>query len=1552
MLSPSKTIRKGALNADDYKGLSDKKHIFQITDTYIGSDEQTEREEWVFRFAKNQLEKRKITVSQAVERLFLEILSNAGDNAFSSRNSGVDPGEINITMTENRITIRNGGLPIPVEINKEMNLYAPEMIFGVLRTSANYDPNVIRMGCGRNGFGAKLVNIFSNEFNIDVGDNIRKKRYRQTWRDHMEVREDPIIESYKGPSYVEVSYLMDFKRFGYTENKYPAEVFALFGRLALEMSMNCKVPLVINDAKYDVVDIQNFCKYIFPEEALSTSIVHIEKDDPMYIEICLLDTPDAGETLSYVNGMITRDGGVHVEAVIKSISNVLLEKLNNSKAVKNINKDDTKKKNILTLADIRPHISLVMNCRIPNPKFTSQTKTQLSGPQLKFEFPEKLFNHIYKWSLITRLYATLEAKQMKNLQKTDGKKRRHILLEKGEDANEAGGAQSKKCTLFIVEGKSAMGYAVKAISSIPNGRNFYGILPIRGKLLNVMNANAQQIAENEELIEIKKMLGLKEGMDYSTQDSFATLRYGYVVILTDADDDGKHIMGLILNFFYCRFQSLLARGYIHYLRTPILRVYSGKQVLKFYSAGEYETWKTKTPNAHNWKHRYYKGLGTSKDTDILDDFKSPKMVMCLYDDRSPDSFKLAFDSKYSNQRKSWIATWKKAFDIEDVKECPISKFIHEEFIQYSVSNLHRSIPRMMDGLKVSQRKVLWTAFNHWKGPVLGQLMKGPKEIKVERFASITAEATNYHHGGNCLSETIIAMAQNFVGANNMPYFTQDGQFGCVAPETPILLWNGGIKLAKEITTDDVLIGDDGHPRNISKVVSGTDEMYEVSQMNGEPYVVNSLHILTLRFTAHKQIFGQTIFGEFDEWMSVHFDREEQKIVYHYDDSYENLQQILKTIPDDNVVDIRISNYLNLTKEEQRWFVAVANSEAIEWEKLMPSNDSYDYGLSWEEKDKIDMEWILSASREHVLYGIIDECCGMKETKKRSYNGCGSNKFVTTGTSVVIHKHFAEFEYLVNSLGIRMTVLDNKSDYKLYHLYATFDENGYDKIETELYSRIKVKHLGLGPYCGWYLDSNERFLLGDFTVTHNTRNMGGEDAAQPRYPDTRPQEWIKYVYRSEDFALMERVIDEGNEVEPVSFLPIIPMALINGCLGIGTGHSTFIPNCSPMEIVDWLLAKLEKRTLPVVLPWYRGFNGNIKIKTASVTEDDFFDRHSSDDSDVEDDSRDDGEVLCNGGSSLYNREGVKEGDLKEVTLSMVTTGKVQVDKKSNIHIQELPIGIWIHKYKEYLEHLLEEKRINDFSNLSTHETPKFIIQGFQGKPTFEKLKLRRNYGLTNMVLLDMNNIPRKYKSIDALMDDFYKMRLPFYSMRKKRMIDDLSGRIKVLEDKYKFLKLVIEDKIVIFKKTKQEIVSQMKQYKIPEDLLTSIRLSSLSEDELNELSKEIEELKKEKEGIQIIHPEEMWITDLKEFKKKYLDMFGKDIKEEIEGDELESDDETIPYVKPKKSRKQQPMTEHMAKKISKVGQRLRKTGDFIPDPTQMDLPSTGSVDGVSEGKQEQ
>lgn len=1140
-----KTQRKRALKADDYQKLTLKEQIYRIPDTYIGSDEQNKHEEWVFRFSQNKLEKRDIVVSQAVERLYLEILSNAGDNSFTSREAGVDPGMIDIILSETMISIKNGGNPIPIEINTKENMYVPELIFGNLLSSSNYDTSVIRMGCGRNGYGAKLVNIFSKIFQIDIGDSIRKLRYRQEWRDNMSVKDEPVIDEYHGENYVKVSYLLDFERFGYKDQKYPPEVFALFGRLAMEMSMTCKVPLRINGNDYTCSNIKDFASFVFTQEAVKKSIVYTYHNEPVFVELCVLDTPDSGEVLSYVNGMITRDGGVHVQSVLKEISSPLLDLINNGKASKN-NKDKNDKKQIqLKIEDVRPHISLILNCRLPDPKFTSQTKTQLSSPKIKFEIPNKILEPIHKWDLVSRLYAALEAKQFKSLQKTDGKKKRHIPQLKGEDANNAGTNQSEECTLYIVEGKSAMGYAVKAISSIPNGRDFHGILPIKGKLLNVMNASAQQIAENEELIEIKKMVGLRENVDYTSKENFSTLRYGYVVILTDADDDGKHITGLILNFFFCRFPSLLARGYLFFLRTPILRAKLGSDTQKFFNYKDYENWQNQTPNWKSYKHRYYKGLGTSKDEDVLDDFKEPKIVACVYDDRTEDSLKLAFDNKLSNRRKDWIAKWKNEFNIGDINMCPISTFIEMEFIQFSVSNLHRSIPKFMDGLKISQRKVLWAAFLHWSSSKNSGLVKNPKELKVARFAAMAAEKTNYHHGELCLAETIISMAQDFVGSNNLPYFTQDGQFG-------------------------------------------------------------------------------------------------------------------------------------------------------------------------------------------------------------------------------------------------------------------------------------------------------------------TRNLGGEDAAQPRYPDTRPQQWLRYVFRMEDFPLMEFMKDEGQDVEPKHFLPIIPMCLVNGCMGIGTGHSTFIPNCSPIDIIDWYLSKLKSKEVDEIIPWYRGFKGEIEIRKTIVTQDPDFDEIEP------------------------GQEPLKS---KRQQLSMVSKGIYSVGKKfGQCIVKEIPIGIWIDKYRKYLEGLREGKVITDVRNLSNHNTPLFEISGLIN-PSVERLKLSRAYGLTNMVLLDANNNPNKYSSINDILENFYEQRLPYYKKRKEYQLGNLEQNINTLKTKFKFLTLLSNETIVITKRKKQDIIEDMKKHNIPEELLSNIRISSLSEEELTELQKQIDESDTEKQKLEKTNIQDLWISDLEEFKNKYIEIFGIDRKDE-------------------------------------------------------------------------
>jgi DNA topoisomerase-2 len=1136
-MEQTKKVRNKALTANDYQRLSQKEHIYKVTDTYLGSDMKTEREEWVYNIQKKCLEKKLIVLPPAIERLFMEILSNAADNVFNSRLSNIDPGIIDVIITDSYITIKNGGNPIPVEINEKEKVYVPEMIFGMLLTSSNYDASVVRYANGRNGLGAKLNNIFSKIFKIEVGDNIRKKKYVGEWQNNMDIRLEPKITKYKGENYVQVSYLLDFNRFGY--EKYSEEAFEIFYRLVLDVSLTCKIPVKINGELYDCSNIKYYSKLLYPEEGMNEviekSIVYEYKKDNTSIELCAMDTPDNSEVLSYVNGMITKEGGVHVNSVLKALSKDIIPMFTETKKGKEKDKKDKRQGNI-KISDISPHISLIIVCRLPDPKFSSQSKTKLSDPEINFTIPSKIMLPVKKWKLMERLDMTLQIKQFNVLKDTDGKKKRHISNIKGDDANYAGTNKSRECTLYIVEGKSAMGYAVKAISTINNGRDFHGILPIRGKLLNVMNANANQIAENEELKEMKKMLGLKEGYDYTNEENFNTLRYGYLVILTDADDDGKHITGLVLNFFFCRFPSLLSRGFLFYMKTPIIRVVQGTITKKFYSQKDYEEWKNNTPNFSSFTHRYYKGLGTSRDSDIKDDFKEPKIIMCVYDDTTESALRLAFDYRLANERKLWISTWKDQFQVDDVKYIPISTFINTEFILFSISNLHRSIPKFMDGLKISQRKVLWCAFLHWKSK-LGGLVKSPKELKVAQFANMAAEKTNYHHGEMCLAETIISMAQDFVGANNMSYFTQDGQFG-------------------------------------------------------------------------------------------------------------------------------------------------------------------------------------------------------------------------------------------------------------------------------------------------------------------SRTFLGADAAQPRYPYTRPMEWLPYVFRLEDFPLMEFQEDEGQKCEPISFLPIVPMCLINGCLGIGTGHSTFIPNCSPIEIIDWYINKLNNEQNKEILPWYRNYKGDIKVRISDLENDEFFDE---------------------------NTEQTKQ----EKTVAMITVGKYRRTSKGMILITEIPIGISINKYKQYLDKLREDKIISSYRNLSKENEPRFEIIT-EKNLTLKLLKLTRSYGLTNMVLLDNNNVPKKFKSIENILEEFYKNRKPIYELRKNYQIKEFEKVIKSLSNKKKFISFIINGTIDIYNKKKFDILLQMKSFEIPEELFTNLRLSSLSEDEMKDLENQIKELEQQKLTLSQTSSEKLWINDLISLKSKYIEIFGNEL----------------------------------------------------------------------------
>jgi DNA topoisomerase-2 len=335
-------------------------------------------------------------------------------------------------------------------------------------------------------------------------------------------------------------------------------------------------------------------------------------------------------------------------------------------------------------------------------------------------------------------------------------------LAKLDDANNAGTKNAGECTLILTEGDSAKSLAVSGLSVI--GRDNFGVFPLRGKLLNVREAIHSQIAANAEINAIKQILGLQHGKKYA---DVSTLRYGHLMIMTDQDHDGSHIKGLIINLFDHFWPELLKiPGFLLEFITPIVRVSKGKgpnrQDITFFTIPEYEAWKEENGNSAGWTIKYYKGLGTSSTEDAkkyFSDLERHLKPFEVCDDNSRAMIDMAFNKKKADDRKEWLKCFQPGTYMDHrVKEIPMADFINKELILFSMADNARSIPSAVDGLKPGQRKILFACFKR----------NLKSEIKVAQLSGYVAEHSAYHHGEVSLSGTIVNMAQNFVGSNNLP----------------------------------------------------------------------------------------------------------------------------------------------------------------------------------------------------------------------------------------------------------------------------------------------------------------------------------------------------------------------------------------------------------------------------------------------------------------------------------------------------------------------------------------------------------------------------------------------------------------------------------------------------------------------------------------------------------------------------------------------------------------------------------------------------------------
>ena len=750
---------------------TDKQHILDNPDTYIGSVETIDSHLWILNEESDKIFEKNISLVPGLFKLFDEAIVNCRDHVVrmaSKVESGI---ENSIPVTYIDVSIQDDGTIVMIndgngiDVAQKDGVWVPELIFGRLRTSTNYNKEEKKIVGGKNGFGFKLVLIWSTYGSVETVDHIRGLKYTQEFKDNLDTICPPkITKATKVKPYTKVTFKPDYQRLGLSafsdqSSALTPDLVALLKRRVYDISAVTDKTIKV---KYNsqLVPAKNFDQYISLYIGDDKRAYEVSNERWEYA--VALSPSSEFLQVSFVNGIHTSKGGKHVEYILGQITRKLVEYIEKKKKVK-VNPNA-----------IKEQLFLFIRCDIENPAFDSQTKDYMNTPSSKFgskcDVSDKFIEKIAKMGVMDAACAITEVKENKAAKKTDGIKSKSVRgIPKLTDANWAGTEKSNLCTLIFCEGDSAKAGIISGLSS--EDRNIIGVYPLKGKLLNVRGEPSKKISENKEITEIKKILGLESGKTYSLEDISTCLRYNKVLFMTDQDLDGSHIKGLCINLFESEWPSLTEiPNFIGFMNTPILKAAKGSKTMVFYNDGEYEEWKTANQaDIKGWKIKYYKGLGTSTGKEFKEYFEQKKMVGFQHTgESSVKAIDMVFNKKRADDRKDWLKEYNRDLYLDTNKpSVTYEEFIGQELIHFSKYDCDRSIPNLMDGLKTSLRKIIFAAFKK----------NLTTEIKVAQFTGYVSEHACYHHGEASLNGAIVGMAQNFVGSNNINLLIPSGQFG-------------------------------------------------------------------------------------------------------------------------------------------------------------------------------------------------------------------------------------------------------------------------------------------------------------------------------------------------------------------------------------------------------------------------------------------------------------------------------------------------------------------------------------------------------------------------------------------------------------------------------------------------------------------------------------------------------------------------------------------------------------------------------------------------------
>lgn len=722
---------------------------------YVGNVQPVSAHQWLADVSAEggvALRRAQVEYVPALLKLFDEVLSNALDASVKDASLK----NIWVTVGARSIGVRNDGEGVTVDVHAESGLRVPELIFSQLHAGENFGDDD-RVVAGQNGLGVKLCNIFSTKFEACVRDAQTGSTWQCSWSDGMTKMGTPSVKVKNKPAggYVDVSFEPQTFLLQPGGGCASADVFALLSRRAVDVAMAARagVRVSVNAVKLPEMTLKRYVQLYAGADAFMAT------DEQPGWRVAVAAAPDGAHVVGLVNGVTAV--GVHVEHVERRLYSALIEVLKSKREFKGVE---------LKNAAFRAKFSLFVVATVNQPTFNSQTKETCVSFDARgtpaYAPSDAFVKKLAASDAVAAMVADERAKADKRVaSKTDGRMTSTVHVPKLVDATWAGTARSTRCLLILTEGDSARTFAIAGLDAL--GRESHGVWPLKGKPINARECSAKQLAENEEMTHLKTILGLRAGDAHA---GGANLRYGGVVILTDADADGSHIRGLVLNLLHAKWPALATSGFVKVLQTPVVRASRGAAVRDFVSLAELNAWAA-TDEARGWRLKYYKGLGTWNNSDAKKLLGATKPIAFVDGDGTEEAMQLAFDAKQANARKEWILANVAAPPVPDyTKDMTVGAFVNTDLVNYSIYSVERALPSVLDGFKTSQRKIMYTVLKRGYTSLV-------KEIKVAQLAGDVSHLTSYLHGEASLCGAIVNMAQDFCGSNNCNLLVPNGAFG-------------------------------------------------------------------------------------------------------------------------------------------------------------------------------------------------------------------------------------------------------------------------------------------------------------------------------------------------------------------------------------------------------------------------------------------------------------------------------------------------------------------------------------------------------------------------------------------------------------------------------------------------------------------------------------------------------------------------------------------------------------------------------------------------------